>query len=219
MKKSVISYFSNSKGITLIELLLALTIVSIVLTVSYPILTNGIRNFQEINSEVQLRSEADYIIGKILNEIYLFYPDTVEQLTENKIVMKRTFDGTNPTGSSSRYAVEHGIIGNPKIKRNEELILEFENENIYMIKIDHENNETKLQLNGESIKLLTKEQIMLDIETPILDEALYSKISLVDCPSDRPCKNGSLKITLVIDFLDDEIRRNDPLKLESSFGF
>ncbi|RXI98421.1 prepilin-type N-terminal cleavage/methylation domain-containing protein [Anaerobacillus alkaliphilus] len=216
MKKSVINYFSNSKGITLIELLIALSIFSAISVVLYPVLTNGIKNYQAINSEVQLRSEADYMVGRILNEIYLFFPDAVEQVSDHKIVMKRSFDGDSTGGSISRYSVEYGIIGNPRVKKNETLVLEFNNNNLHLIKIDDLANEETIKLNSENIKLLTKENQSLDLEAMFED---YSKIELLDCPTDRPCKNGSLKITLVLDFVQLEGKRNDPMKLESTFGF
>lgn len=76
MKKFVSSIF-DQKGLTLIELLAALAISSIVLIIFYNVFMMGVKTFEKTGVEGQLRDEGDYIISNILSELYQTSSDQV----------------------------------------------------------------------------------------------------------------------------------------------
>lgn len=202
MKSLEINNFKSEKGITVVELLLALTVSTIVLAIIFPIFTNGIKNYQAVNSEIALRNEADYIVGTILNEIYLFYPDTVKQeIDENKITLRRSFITT--ADGKRRFIVNDGILNIPSGYTTEKLEFEIKDNNFYIVRDD-----TYTKVNSDKINILTDSV-----------EGYMSTIKLLDCPTERACKNGTLQIIFALDFVDTENNRNQPLMLESTFGF
>jgi prepilin-type N-terminal cleavage/methylation domain-containing protein len=70
-------YVNNAKGISLVELLAAIAISSIILASIYGVFLSGLNAYKRINIENQLRSEADYIVAAIMNKLYEFAPDGI----------------------------------------------------------------------------------------------------------------------------------------------
>lgn len=61
----------NDKGITLVELLATLVIISIIGALSYSILFHGYSNYQRIQAETQLRDEADLIMSSFIKDMFV----------------------------------------------------------------------------------------------------------------------------------------------------
>lgn len=62
-------FVRNQKGLTLIELLMAITISSIIIVTIYSVFLTGIKAYQKIGIEGFLRDEADYVLSMIVNEM------------------------------------------------------------------------------------------------------------------------------------------------------
>lgn len=60
----------DNKGVTVIELLLALVLSTIVLAVVYSVLITGYKTYQKIAIEGAIRDEADYVVGRIMQTFY-----------------------------------------------------------------------------------------------------------------------------------------------------
>lgn len=71
-------YVNNAKGISLVELLAAIAISSIIIASIYGVFLSGLNAYKRINIENQLRSEADYIVAAMMNRLYEFAPDGIE---------------------------------------------------------------------------------------------------------------------------------------------
>jgi type II secretory pathway component PulJ len=71
-------FVNNHKGVSLVELLAAVTISTFILASIYGVLLSGIKTYQRIGIENQLRSEADYVISIVMNELYQFAPDGID---------------------------------------------------------------------------------------------------------------------------------------------
>jgi prepilin-type N-terminal cleavage/methylation domain-containing protein len=71
-------YVNNAKGLSLVELLAAITISSLILASIYGVFFSGLNAYKRIYIENQLRSEADYIVATIMNKLYAFAPDGIE---------------------------------------------------------------------------------------------------------------------------------------------
>ncbi|WP_199425647.1 PilW family protein [Thermaerobacillus caldiproteolyticus] len=71
-------FVNNEKGISLVELLAAITISSFILSSIYGVFLSGINAYKRIGIENQLRSEADYVVATIMNRLYQFSPDGID---------------------------------------------------------------------------------------------------------------------------------------------
>lgn len=84
--------YLNQKGITLIELLLTLVIFSIISTVVYGVFFQFNSHYAKINSEVELRDEADIIMATFTNYIY---PSTeVTTILEDQLLKVKVSETT-----------------------------------------------------------------------------------------------------------------------------
>lgn len=81
-------YVNNENGLSLAELLAAITISSFILVSIYGVFFSGLNAYKRIFIENQLRSEADYIVATIMNRLYEFAPDGIamDQTTNAQIV-------------------------------------------------------------------------------------------------------------------------------------
>jgi prepilin-type N-terminal cleavage/methylation domain-containing protein len=77
-------YVNNTKGLSLVELLAAITISSLILASIYGVFFSGLNAYKRIHIENQLRSEADYIVATIMNKLYEFAPDGIIAMDQTK---------------------------------------------------------------------------------------------------------------------------------------
>jgi prepilin-type N-terminal cleavage/methylation domain-containing protein len=77
-------YVNNAKGLSLVELLAAITISSLILASIYGVFFSGLNAYKRIHIENQLRSEADYIVATIMNKLYEFAPDGIIAMDQTK---------------------------------------------------------------------------------------------------------------------------------------
>lgn len=75
-------FIHSNKGLTLVELLATLTILSFIGIVIYSVLFNGIRSYERTMEETKLRDEADYIMANFIDKFFVLkaseitsYPD------------------------------------------------------------------------------------------------------------------------------------------------
>ncbi|MBW4081637.1 type II secretion system protein J [Paenibacillus sp. S150] len=76
MKKFVNSLRSE-KGVTLIELVVAITLFTTVAGLIYGVMMFGIRSYNQITVENRLRDDGDLLMSAIITEIYTFAPDMI----------------------------------------------------------------------------------------------------------------------------------------------
>ncbi|MNI53259.1 hypothetical protein D3C73_1080840 [compost metagenome] len=76
MKKFVKS-LRREEGITLIELVVAITLFTTVAGLIYGVMMFGIRSYNQITLENKLRDEGDLLMSAIITEIYTFAPDMI----------------------------------------------------------------------------------------------------------------------------------------------
>ncbi|MFD1903650.1 PilW family protein [Paenibacillus rhizoplanae] len=78
----------SQQGFTLIELIAAITIFSMVVGIISMVTMFGFRSYHKITIENSLRDEADIIMSSIINELYIFAPERVER-TNDGILLKK----------------------------------------------------------------------------------------------------------------------------------
>ncbi|GGD47957.1 type II secretion system protein [Paenibacillus nasutitermitis] len=69
----------EEQGLTLIELIAVLTILSVVMGLIYSTITFGLNAYHKVRIENSLRDEGDLIMSSIITELYTFGPEIIEQ--------------------------------------------------------------------------------------------------------------------------------------------
>lgn len=205
---------TDQRGITLIEVLITLVIMSIVSGVVYSVFTTGLKLYQKIGIEAQLRDDADYVATMILNEMYNYPPNYIQKYEDvdgkKGIQLIRYFPK-----EVNRYLIDDVKTDTGEIMIQRQLLIYFKNEEFYIEKTEsdkignHDTTITKLSL--ESSKFTSKE-----------DKSSYIDFSCSKPELANKCPHGTINLNIVIG--EDKVRfskllKIDPLELESSFGF
>ena len=152
----------SEEGISLLELLAASLISIVVVLVGYNLLMTGVKTAERVHIETQLRDEADYIMGNIIETFYL---------TKTSEIVKEEFNA-----SQGRYLLhlkDNKLIG---FKENKLHILkddqqdtleiinskiEIDSENTQINKLDDSRYEIELHLKSGKHSLTTTSAINL----------------------------------------------------------
>lgn len=121
-----VKLLKQEEGLSLIELIAALTILSLVMGTIYGVITFGFSSYNKVTVENSLRDEADIIMSSIMTELYNVGPTTIESLMDDvkmkeigiKLTRKDLIDAT--TSVSRIYVADKGedektqvMIGDP----------------------------------------------------------------------------------------------------------
>lgn len=103
----------NEKGLTLVEVLLSLVIVSIISGIIIHYLMMGMKNYQKVNSEIMLHDEANYVMSQFVN--YLFVAVEAKNVNDpnpcTSLVTVKNIDGDVTTlGFENNKAVINGNV-------------------------------------------------------------------------------------------------------------
>ncbi|MFC6648238.1 PilW family protein [Paenibacillus rhizoplanae] len=99
----------SQQGFTLIELIAAITIFSMVVGIISMVTMFGFRSYHKITIENSLRDEADIIMSSIINELYIFAPERVER-TNDGILLKKKKSDTDSTLEVVKIAFTQGKL-------------------------------------------------------------------------------------------------------------
>ncbi|MBM7701348.1 prepilin-type N-terminal cleavage/methylation domain-containing protein [Metabacillus iocasae] len=202
--KTFVKHIKNNHGLTLIELLATIVVMTIVMGVMYNVLANGISVSKKIGTEEMLRDEADYVVTMMMNELNSkgfdlvkdcseeTTPHTCVELVDSKGASYKKYESESESSSDVFYDVE---------------------------------SEEKPESEQESIKLQIKEtkvshQHFFINDQSIVSEGNYKSSTIkLSCNSSdtttKTCSNGILELNLHIS--DPSLSK--PLQLESIFGF
>ncbi|WP_449620008.1 type IV pilus modification PilV family protein [Robertmurraya sp. Marseille-Q9965] len=208
-------HLKSESGLTLIEVLITLVIMSIVSGVIYSVFATGLKLYQKIGIEAQLRDDADYVATMILNEMYNNPPNFItnyETSTSKGIELVR-FKPKNVDG----YLVEDST------EIEQDLLIYFESDHFYVERIQRVTEE-----GVERIISLEKTQISSESSKfTIIDDDGHQQSSSItyNCTKEGlagKCEHGRITLDIVIADNNDRLSnllRTKPLLLESSFGF
>lgn len=197
----------SDNGMTLIEVLLALVITVIVSTILYSVFVTGIKLYQKIAIEGQIRTDADYIATMLLNEMYENQPNYIEKYSEGDAEGIRLV----------RY--KHKEVNGYFIEDSNEIIVDkliyFENNQFYIKDV--------LASTDNIVQISSDSSVHTTLEIDGLSEKSY--ININQCTkknADGKCINGIISLNLVLE--DSKIRSSsilqiEPLVLKSTFGF
>ncbi|MGE7601026.1 PilW family protein [Peribacillus sp. NPDC097675] len=205
--KKIKESLSNEKGLSLIEILLAVTITTFISGIIYSLFITGLSLYQKIQMEGQLRDDADYIATMIMNELTTNQPKFVTPLNEDgkngirlNVEEEKTVDG---------YIIEDS-------KGTEPVDVYFKDNQFI---IDNKGDLTTLDLSSSTF-------IDLNTGTPTEKKTgIKLDTDSDDCtidPTGTLCTHSTIHITMII---ENNIHNKgffvstEPLVLESSFGF
>lgn len=207
MKKFILP----ERGVTLVELLVTIALISLFGTIMYSVFLTGVKLYQKIEVEGQLRDDADYIATAILNEMYSNSPKSVkafkDSATGNEGIILVRANQKNVDG----YLVEEDTS---------------QPEKTIKIYFDHD------QFVIESHTGTTREIKTVDIDSKFATihngssnetKSMITLGSVGECNAGyTECQHGTIQLKLALkgksDFKNSLIN-SKPLVLESSFGF
>ncbi len=207
MKKFILS----ERGVTLVELLVTISLISLFGTIMYSVFLTGVNLYQKIEVEGQLRDDADYIATAILNEMYSNSPKSVKAFKDSS------------TG-------KEGII---LVRANQK------NVDGYLVEEDTSQPEKTIKIYFDQDKFViesnsgtTQEIKTVDIKskfTTIHNSSSNPTKSMITLGSDgqcnagsTECQHGTIQLKLALKGKNDfknSLINSKPLVLESSFGF
>ena len=208
-------HLKSESGFTLIEVLITLVIMSIVSGVIYSVFATGLKLYQKIGIEAQLRDDADYVATMILNEMYNNPPNFItnyETSTSKGIELVR-FKPKNVDG----YLVEDST------EIEQDLLIYFESDRFYVERIQR-----VMEEGVEKIISLEKNQISSESSKfTNIDEDGRPQNSTITYTCTKEglagkCEHGRISLAIVIADDNDRLSnllKTKPLLLESSFGF
>ncbi|ANU25652.1 PulJ/GspJ family protein [Planococcus versutus] len=130
----IINVFKNDHGVTLVELMATLVIVSIIGILSYTVLFQGYSNYQRIQVETQLRDEADLIMASMIKDLFILKDGQIE--VENFCTNNKKTSLLNVMKSGK--FVKTGFEGeNVLVNGN---VINFYNQNVKIIPTDCSSN-------------------------------------------------------------------------------
>lgn len=194
---------ANEDGLSLIEILLAVTITTFITGVIYSLFITGLSLYQKIQIEGQLRDDADYIATMIMNELTTNQPKYVTSLNEDgkigvtlNVEEEKTVDG---------FIIEDSI-------GTESVDIYFKDSQFV---IDNKGTLTTLDLSTSSFIDLN-EGTQTEKKTGITLDTNGA------CTSATSCTHSTIHVTMIIEnniHTKGLFASTEPLVLESSFGF
>lgn len=119
-------FVTSETALTLVELLTALTLYSLILLLLSSTYTFGVRAYERITVEGALRDEADYMMTTILNALYELGPQ--DQPTQNPTDGSVTFTNTDRFGLNNHTE----LVAGSQVKKT--LTILFKDNVIYLKK-------------------------------------------------------------------------------------
>ncbi|MBD7963132.1 PulJ/GspJ family protein [Fictibacillus norfolkensis] len=116
MQKAQTKYL-NEKGLTLIESLLSLVLFSIIGTVVYFVLLNGLTTEKKIYTETLIRDEADLVMSQIIDNLYTATNSKVKAVTGQQNMLIYQID--NNTSHTVGFLNNQPVVKGQSISTNE----------------------------------------------------------------------------------------------------
>lgn len=122
----------NEKGVTLVELLATLILISIVSALAYSIFFQGYGNYQRIKVETELRDEADLIMASFVKDLFVLKESEIKLINScatNSSHLVITKKGAVPGSTTTPYKTG---FENQKVLVKDQQV-QFYNENIELV--------------------------------------------------------------------------------------
>ncbi|MDD9267819.1 prepilin-type N-terminal cleavage/methylation domain-containing protein [Paenibacillus sp. GCM10023248] len=89
--RKFVDFAREEKGLSLVELIASLSILSLVMGTIYAVITFGFTAYNKVTVENSLRDEADMMMSAVMTQLYTYGPEYVSNIAnENGIELSRT---------------------------------------------------------------------------------------------------------------------------------
>jgi len=120
MKKQILT---ANKGLTLIELLLSLSLIGVVSVLIIGVLVSGMNSYKSVNKQISLHDEANIIMTKFSNEIFVatkVEPASGEPVKEISIEKYGTNGATSLKVADGLATIEENKINSSMVEVSDE---------------------------------------------------------------------------------------------------
>lgn len=179
----------REQGLTLIELLVSLTLFSVVALLVSTVMMFGFRSYHKVSVENKLRDEGDLLMSSVITELYTFGPDTVSA--------SDTINADSKERQTSIILSRNNSVGGI-----DKVQISIENAALYI---------KDISLGGPS------SSTGIDSRTTVSSRLGPESAIELECKINQTCESGLVHVKLqLISPGDDE---GNGLSLESNFGF
>lgn len=213
------THLTSNRGVTLIEVLITLVIMTIVSAAIYGTFTTGLKLYQKIAIEGQLRDDADYAVTMILNEMYDNPPSYIVNTLPAELPDVSNKKGIELVRYEDKKITDNYIIEDSTAIK-QDLLIYFENDNLYLEKIEKTTNGTETTINTVEKTEISSESSQYDSNASSI--SLDPNPDFCSAESTTTCVHGRIEITLVMKDREHgttSLLKTEPLKLISTFGF
>lgn len=211
--KPFVKILNQNKGVTLVELLTGLAISSIILVIASSVLITGVQVYKKIGIEGQLRDEADYVITRIMDQLYSNSIDDLkigcdDPTKDPNRCIKLVDDTSIKIDAKIQNDTEVSIINKEGEIAGKEIPIEIKDDHNLYIGTEQINS-SKISLEGSEITA------NCNYKTSIVKKSDGTAII------DKKCDNAIIKINITVKSSDyGSSPLFDPvLHLSSTFGF
>ncbi|UOY92618.1 prepilin-type N-terminal cleavage/methylation domain-containing protein [Ectobacillus sp. JY-23] len=206
--KQFVNRVSNERGVTLVELMATITIISIIGGSMYGLLGLGLRTYESINIEARLRDEADYVVTMIMNELYSSDYDDVRYDANQQSLQffKRKSEMPVLQNDDLRYVYTNNPIPSAQLFiADGEVVFEKMDAEGKVIKHITFRTDTDIQIRADSqLNMLctSKSTVFTYIQNEVTPVTL--------------CSNGIVELQFIFKAANERIK---PLNVKSEIGF
>lgn len=109
--KRFVDFAREERGLSLVELIAALSILSLVMGTIYSVITFGFTAYNKVNVENSLRDEADILMSSVMTQLYTYGPEYVSNIAnENGIELSRTTQPNNVVIPSKQIKIANSSL-------------------------------------------------------------------------------------------------------------
>lgn len=216
----------KDEGVTLIELIAALSLLAVVLGMIYSVAVFGFKSYHKISVENSMRDEADILMSSIITKLYTFAPDRVIR------------DGADGTG----IILQKDVVDSDGSSKVKEQKITIENNALYIRDLTEAESTVSTAAAGTLVtegtggglnemsgvsggtsdpagEIAIQSSVLVDQAGTTSADRKNSMITLDDntCRPNLPCESGLINIKLVL--AQDYGGQTYKLALESKFGF
>ncbi|MGG1550667.1 prepilin-type N-terminal cleavage/methylation domain-containing protein [Paenibacillus ferrarius] len=145
-----VKLWKEEKGLSLVELIAVLTVLSMVMGTIYAVISYGFTAYNKITVENSLRDEADTVMSAIMTEMYTVGPTTIASIPNVngiKLVRKDLIDVSD--SSNSEIYIESSGEGKTQVVMVESTLAHPDPERqVVEIKSDLNGSRIQLECNG-----------------------------------------------------------------------
>jgi hypothetical protein len=202
----------NEQGISMIELLGTLVIVSVAAVSMYGVLTMGLKTYQKITIEAKLRDEADYVVSMIMNKLYSSDYDDVkyDDITKSIEFYKRKEDKPFFQNDDVTYDDSFFLAARLHIQDGEMRFEELDQ------KGDIQKTVSFTQSSSIKLKPITSNAVGSNLGVACTKQnTIFPRIDGALHPT-TICKSGILQLTFIFEAEGTDIK---PLTVTSEIGF